>query len=56
MPSFKPKTMKKIKVNKKDTITLDSKHKEIMGEFSKDENDVLPSLKEEKITLKNKLA
>ena len=55
MPSFKPKTMKKIKVNKKDSITLDNKHNEIMDSFSKDETDIIPSLKEEKALLKNKL-
>jgi len=55
MPSFKPKTMKKIKINKKDTITIDNKHKEIMNEFTKDETDIVPSLKYEKQNLKNKL-
>ena len=55
MPSFKPKTLKKIKVNKKNTITLDGKHKEMMNDFSKDSNDVIPSLKEEKKSLKKEL-
>jgi hypothetical protein len=41
MPSFKPKSSKKIKFNKKSAITLDTKHKEILNEFSKDENAIL---------------
>jgi len=55
MPSFKPKTMKKIKVNKKNAVTLDGKHKEMLTDFSKDEKDVIPTLKEEKKILKQKL-
>ena len=38
---FKPKSSKKIKFNKKSAITLDTKHKEFLNEFSKDENSVL---------------
>jgi hypothetical protein len=41
MPSFKPKSSKKIKFNKKSAITLDTKHKEFLNEFSKDENTIL---------------
>jgi hypothetical protein len=41
MPSFKPKSCKKIKFNKKTTVTLDTKHKEFLNEFSKDENTIL---------------
>lgn len=37
MPSFKPKSSKKIKFNKKTAVTLDSKHKEFLNEFSKDD-------------------
>jgi hypothetical protein len=37
MPSFKPKSNKKIKFNKKSVVTIDSKHKEFLNEFSKDE-------------------
>ena len=40
MPSFKPKSNKKIKFNKKSAITLDTKHKEFLNEFSKDEDRV----------------
>jgi len=52
MPSFKPKTVKKIKVNKKNSTTLDGKHKEFVNEFNKDENDRIPKLKEEKASIK----
>jgi hypothetical protein len=55
MPTFKPKTAKKIKFNKKSSITLDGKHKEFLNEFSKDENDKIPELKLERQELKNKL-
>jgi hypothetical protein len=48
MPSFKPKATKKIKFNKKSSITLDNKHKEFLNEFSKDENDRIPELKFER--------
>ena len=37
MPTFKPKANKKIKYNKKTAVTLDTKHKEFLNEFSKDE-------------------
>ena len=52
MPSFKPKTTKKIKVNKKTSTTLDGKHKEFINEFNKDENDKIPRLKKEKNEIK----
>jgi hypothetical protein len=48
MLSFKPKTTKKIKVNKKVLTTLDGKHKEFINEFNKDEFDRLPKLKKER--------
>lgn len=41
MPSFKPKSNKKIKFNRKSAITLDSKHKEFLNEFSKDEDRIM---------------
>jgi len=53
MPSFKPKTVKKIKVNKKNSTTLDGKHKEFVNEFNKDENDKIPRLKKEKAEIKS---
>ena len=51
MPSFKPKPEKKIKINKKTSITLDSKHKDYINEFTKDDKDRIPFLKEEKNNL-----
>ena len=48
MPSFKPKTNKKIKYNKKKSITLDNKHKEFLNEFLEDEKKTIPELKNEK--------
>ena len=55
MPSFKPKPSKKIKFNKKTTVTLDTKHKEFLNEFSKNENIILPELKLERFELREKL-
>ena len=56
MPSFKPKNNKKIKfINKKNSITLDGKHKEFLSDFSKDENYTIPELKFEKQELKKQL-
>ena len=48
MPSFKPKTSKKIYYNKKNAITLDNKHKEFINEFIKDKKDKIPELQNEK--------
>jgi hypothetical protein len=55
MPSFKPKTTKKIKIFKKYTSTLDGKHKEFINNFLKNENDIIPKLKEEKYSLNKQL-
>ena len=55
MPSFKPKSNKKIKFNKKSAVTLDTKHTEILNEFDKDENDRIPELKYERQELKKQL-
>ena len=55
MPSFKPKATKKIKVCKKYSTTLDGKHKEFVNDFTKDEYDRIPRLKEEKYNLKKQL-
>jgi hypothetical protein len=55
MPSFKPKSIKKIKYNKKNTVTLDSKHKEFINEFAKDENNRIPELQNEKLKIKKML-
>ncbi len=48
MPTFKPKTNKKIKYNKKNSITLDGKHKEFLNQFIKDEHNTIPELKNQK--------
>jgi len=55
MPTFRPKSSKKIKFNKKSAITLDTKHKDFLNEFSKDE-DHITNYKYEINTLKQKLA
>ena len=55
MPSFKPKTTKKIKVNKKNSTTLDGKHREFVNEFVKDEIDKIPTLKLERKDLRAKI-
>ena len=55
MPSFKPKTNKKIRFNKKTAITLDTKHREFLNEFSKDDNDYIPEMKYERQLLKERL-
>ena len=55
MPSFKPKSNKKIRICKKYTTTLDGKHKEFMNQFMNDEYDNIPDLKKEYNILKNKL-
>ena len=55
MPSFKPKNNKKIKYNKKSSITLDGKHKEFLNEFSVNETNTIPSLKYEHLELEEKL-
>jgi len=55
MPNFKPKTAKKIRVSKKNSTTLDGKHKEFMNDFAKDEINRIPDLKEEREELREKL-
>ena len=55
MPSFKPKPIKKLKYNKKNSITLDGKHKEFMNEFSRDDYEVIPKLQAERKALQMKL-
>jgi hypothetical protein len=55
MLSFKPKTTKKIKVNKKNSTTLDGKHREFINDFNKDELDRIPKLKGERFDLREKL-
>jgi hypothetical protein len=51
MPSFKPKAVKKFRVCRKSITTLDSKHKEFVNQFTKNEFDIIPNLKDEKYSL-----
>ena len=55
MPNFKPKTNKKIKFNKKTSVTLDAKHKEFLNEFNKDDIDKIPELKFERKEIRQHL-
>jgi hypothetical protein len=55
MPNFKPKSIKKIKFNKKSSVTLDLKHKEFLNEFVKDEYEKIPELKIERTKIKQTL-
>ena len=54
MPNFKPKSKKKIKVNKKSIITLDNTHNKKMSYFDEINNVILPDLKKQKKELKKK--
>lgn len=47
MPSFKPKTNKKIIVNEKQSVTLDNRHNDIMKNIEEEEQ-TLPELKKKK--------
>jgi len=55
MLSFKPKAIKKIKICKKYSTTLDGKHKEYINEFNKNEFDIIPKLKEERYSLRKQI-
>ena len=55
MPNFKPKAKKKIKVSKKSTITLDSKHNQKMTEFKTIQEKTIPDLLKKRKLLKKKL-
>ena len=55
MPSFKHKTNKKIVLDEKSIITLDSKHKEIEKEFDYERNEIVPKLRAKKKLLQNLL-
>lgn len=54
MPSFKPKTNKKIVINQKNITTLDSKHEEILQGLNDDECS-LPELKHQLFILEEEL-
>lgn len=53
MPSFKQKPQKKIKVNKKSLSTLDTKHRDIINKFAKQESENIPKLKQERDNIIN---
>jgi len=55
MPSFKPKTTKKIKVDVNSNVTLDGKHKQMIAKFKEDE-EKLPKLLQKKSVIKKKLS
>ena len=55
MPSFKPKTNKKIKISKKNATTLDGKHKEFVNQFVEEEQGTIPELKAEIKDLRSQL-
>jgi hypothetical protein len=55
MPSFKHKTNKKILVDKKRIMTLDSVHRELQSEFNLINNEVLPALVRKKNEIMKKL-
>jgi hypothetical protein len=55
MPSFKPKTSKKIKYNKKSSVTLDTKHKEYLNDFNREQHSIIPNLKLERKELLKKI-
>lgn len=55
MPAFKPKANKKIKHDEKSTVTLDHKHKEMLEQFQKNKDSVIPELKEKRNILKQRL-
>jgi hypothetical protein len=55
MPSFKHKTNKKIFVDKKRIMTLDSVHRELQCEFNLINTEVLPRLIRRKNEIMNQL-
>ena len=55
MPIFKPKNTKKIEISKKTSTTLDGKHKEIIESIKTEQAELIPTLKQQKKELYNKL-
>jgi hypothetical protein len=55
MPSFKPKTSKVLKINRKYTTTLDGMHNQYLNEFEMNDLNVIPELKKERHYLKKRL-
>jgi len=56
MPTFKPKTNKRIEVDDKTLVTLDNKHSEFVSKFDNYQEEVIPSLLEEKSLLTSEIA
>lgn len=56
MPNFKQKPVKKVKMSKKNSTTLDGKHREFITEFGRDESDKIPKMKQERKMLRALLA
>jgi hypothetical protein len=55
MPSFKPKTSKVFKMNRKYTATLDGMHNQYLNEFETNDLTIIPELKRERQYLKKRL-
>ena len=55
MPAFKPKATKKIVNNTKNNVTVDSKHQEMMDDFNKTINSIIPALIKKKEAIEMKL-
>ena len=54
MPNFKPKTNKKIDIDEKSIVTVDTKHNQLLKQF-KQEETTIDSLNKEKSTIKKRL-
>jgi hypothetical protein len=54
MPNFKPKANKKFNIDKRSTITVDSKHQEYLKKFENDEK-LLPKLEKQIVDLQDKI-
>lgn len=54
MPNFKPKTNKKIDIDEKSIVTVDTKHNQLLKQF-KQEETTIDSLNKEKSTIKRRL-
>ena len=55
MPSFRPKSNKKIRISKRNSTTLDGTHRECINDFSKDEFHNIPELIKKKKELQGLL-
>ena len=55
MPSFKPKTNKKLIVDEIRAATLDAKHNDVLQEFKSIDKEIIPDLKAKIYNLKTNL-